>query len=124
MDTRARLGRSGEDLACQHLTAAGLVVLARNWRLVAGELRGEIDVVALDPADGTLVVCEVKTRRSDRFGGPAGAVTPAKQRKIRRLAAAFLRAADLRAAHVRFDVVAIVAAPGARPDLVHLRGVF
>ena len=41
----AALGRYGEDLAAEHLTAAGMTVLARNWR--CGRI-GEVDVVALD----------------------------------------------------------------------------
>ena len=44
------------------------------------------------PGAGELVFCEVKTRSSDRFGVPAEAVTPAKQRRLRLLAARFLAA--------------------------------
>ena len=56
-------GRYGEDVASRYLAEAGLVVLERNWRCPAGE----IDIVARDGA--ALVVCEVKTRRDDAFGG-------------------------------------------------------
>ena len=34
----AALGRYGEQLAAEHLTAAGMTVLARNWRCAEGEL--------------------------------------------------------------------------------------
>src|ERR671928_64773 len=39
---------------------------------------------------GELVFCEVKSRTSERFGVPAEAVTPAKQERMRVLAARFL----------------------------------
>ena len=116
---RQRLGARGEQLAADWYTAQGYQVVARNWRCREGEL----DLVVA--RDGELVFCEVKTRSSDRFGTPAEAVTPAKQRRLRVLAARFLAAgagtggagvggADARGAGgpgagrgVRFDVAAV-----------------
>lgn len=106
-DPRHRTGALGEDVAARWLAADGLEVVARNWRLAAGDLRGELDIVALDHQDRLVVVVEVKTRRGDGFGGALAAVTPRKQAKIRRLAVAFLVAADLPYRRVRFDVIAI-----------------
>lgn len=106
-DRRAAVGAHGEDIAARHLTAAGLEVVARNWRQATGEVRGELDIIALDHATATVVVCEVKTRRGDRFGGPLAAVTPRKQSQIRTLAVAFLRAGELPYRTVRFDVVGV-----------------
>ena len=60
MRAKDALGRYGEEIAVEHLRRQGLTILARNWRCAAGEL----DVVARE--GGTLVVCEVKTRRSGR----------------------------------------------------------
>jgi putative endonuclease len=94
-------GRWGEDLAARHYRRAGYSILDRNWRSPTGEL----DLVV---ARGrTLVFCEVKARRSDAFGPAAAAVNLTKQRRIRVLAAEWLRAHDVRGAHVRFDVIAI-----------------
>lgn len=113
------LGRWGEDVAADHLAAAGLVLLARNWRCREGEL----DLVAIE--DGRrLVVCEVKTRSGLGFGAPAEAVSPAKAARIRRLTAAFLRAHRMGWVEVRFDVVAVVAPAGAPMTVEHLRGAF
>ncbi len=53
------------------------------------------------------MVAEVKARADDRFGGPAVAVGPAKQRRLRALAAEFLAAHHEHRGAVRFDVVAI-----------------
>ena len=101
---RQRLGRHGEDRAAAWYRRAGYEVLARNWRCREGELdlivaRGDV-----------LVVCEVKARSSLAYGHPAEAVTPAKQRRIRSLAARWLADADLavRPASIRFDVAALL----------------
>jgi putative endonuclease len=102
---RQRLGARGEDRAADWYRAAGYEVVARNWRCAEGEL----DLVVGRP--GELVFCEVKTRTSDRFGVPAEAVTVAKQRRLRTLAARFLADHPLDAGaagrNVRFDVVAV-----------------
>jgi putative endonuclease len=117
---RASLGALGEDLAARHLvTDDGLEVIARNWRLRAGELRGELDLVAVDRGAGCVVVCEVKTRRdAQRLGGALAAVSPRKQGKVRALTGAFLRQADLRVGRVRIDVIAVDL--GRRPVLHHV----
>lgn len=119
--THLELGSHGEDLAVAHLTAQGLEVVARNWRIAAGDLRGELDVVALDHDAGLVVIVEVKTRSGSGYGGPLAAVTFKKQRKLRRLAVAFLVGAELPYRQVRFDVIGITLS-GAVPEVVHVRG--
>jgi putative endonuclease len=112
------LGRRGEALACARLAEAGLRIVARNWRCRAGE----IDLVAAGP--GLLVFCEVKTRRGDGYGSPAAAVTPAKQTRLRSLAAAYLAATPHPPCRVRFDVVTVAWPRGREPEVVHLEGAF
>ena len=97
------LGPAGEDLAAEWYAGRGWRIVARNWR--SGRT-GELDVVALK--GGVLAVCEVKARTSVAFGTPLEAVTPAKQARIRRLAAAYLAASGVRASQVRFDVAAVL----------------
>jgi putative endonuclease len=103
---KQRLGARGERLAADWYVARGYSVVARNWRCREGEL----DLVLL-ATDGDLVFCEVKTRSSDRFGVPAEAVTPAKQRRLRTLAARYL-AVEGRPSPagrgIRFDVAAVM----------------
>ena len=109
VDARSELGRRGEQAAARWYVARGYEVLARNWRCAAGE----IDLVCARSERGrgriacTLVVCEVKARTSASHGHPLEAVTPAKQRRLRRLAAAFLHSQGRCFDHVRFDVVAV-----------------
>lgn len=117
---RTSLGVRGEQLAAEHLEAEGLELVARNWRLSAGTVRGELDLVAMDHAAGTLVVCEVKTRRGDAYGGPLLAVTRSKQAKIRELTVAFLRDAGVWVPTVRFDVVGVWLIPGRPPRIEHV----
>ena len=117
MDGRQALGRSGEDLAAARLTSLGFEVVARNVRGSGGEL----DIVAR--RDGLIVFCEVKTRRSDRFGMPAEAVSYAKQQRIRRLAAEWLAAHRPRATDLRFDVVSVVS-NGQGDEVTHIPGAF
>lgn len=101
-DARRRLGARGEALAASWYVAEGYEVLDRNWRCGGGE----IDLVLRKGR--TLVVCEVKTRTTLAYGLPAEAVTVAKRRRLRRLAARWLAAHDVRAANVRFDVASVL----------------
>jgi putative endonuclease len=100
LSNRAR-GRWGEDLAVRHYLRSGYEVLDRNWRSPTGEL----DLVVFDGS--TYVFSEVKARRTADFGPAAAAVTVVKQRRIRQLAVEWLRAHDVHAHSIRFDVVAI-----------------
>ena len=97
------VGRSGEEFAAAWYWSHGYDVIDRNWRCSIGE----IDIVAR--RGGLVVVVEVKTRRTDAFGVPALAVTPVKQRRLRRLAASWLAEHRIgRRVEVRFDVASVV----------------
>ncbi len=102
-DARRSLGAAGEQRAARWYEANGYRVVDRNWRCREGEL----DLVV---ARGRLLVfVEVKTRRTDRFGVPAEAVTRAKQRRLRVLASRYIDATGARPGALRFDVVSILA---------------
>lgn len=94
-------GDWGEDLATRWYREHGYDVLDRNWRCRSGE----IDLVAA--RDRLIVIVEVKTRRTDRYGPAASAVHPGKQRRLRGLAIEWLRSHGARGVELRFDVVAI-----------------
>ncbi len=105
MHARARLGRAVEDAAARLYESEGFVV-RRNFR--AGRI--EVDLVAARP--GLVVFCEVKARATDRWGMPSEAVTPEKQRRIRRAAAAWLAEHRPGQVEVRFDVVSAIVRNG------------
>jgi putative endonuclease len=119
MRVKDAVGRFGEDLAARHLGAAGMTILERNWRCLAGEL----DIVAEDA--GVLVFVEVKTRSSLNFGDPAEAVNAAKAARLRRLALTWLAEhSDQYWPQLRFDVVAVLRLAPGGPSVRHLRGAF
>jgi len=98
-----KLGEYGENIVSQWYLDRGYCVLARNWRCRSGEL----DIILAKGRQ--IVICEVKTRSSARYGTPLEAVGPAKQRKLRSLAAQWLREeAPFKPDSVRFDVAAVM----------------
>jgi putative endonuclease len=111
------LGRQGEQLAVEHLRQDGLRVLDRNWRCA----EGEIDIVAAERR--SLVICEVKTRSSVRYGTPLEAVSRAKRSRLRRLAACWLVAHGVLFDEIRIDVVGVLRTESGDFTVEHVRGV-
>ena len=70
-----------------------------------------------------VVFCEVKTRRTDRWGLPAEAVNPRKQARLKRLAGEWLSARKPGRVQVRFDVVSVIVAEE-EMELTHLIDAF
>ncbi len=101
MAAHNEFGIEGEDIAVNYLVREGYLVLDRNWR--SGHR--ELDIVA--EKDGTLVVVEVKTRKSSKYGNPEEFVTPKKIRNTVLAADAYVRynRIDL---PVRFDIISIL----------------
>jgi putative endonuclease len=111
------LGRQGETLAAGYLENLGMRIIDRNWRCSSGE----IDIVALD--GDTLVIAEIKTRRSLDYGHPFEAVGAVKLARLHRLASSWCQAHELRASSRRVDVVAVIDDGIGTPSLEHLKGV-
>lgn len=101
--TRAQ-GNLAEDRALQHLQAAGLKLLVRNYR-TPGRGGGEIDLIMREH-DGTLVFVEVRARSNRSFGGAGGSIGAIKQRRIVFAARHYLLRCGTPPA-CRFDVVLI-----------------
>ncbi len=111
---RHRLGRAGEDAAARFLSSLGYRILARRYRVRAGE----IDLVAEE--GGTLVFVEVKTRSSLRWGSPGEAVDLRKRRRMARAAALYLSRVGAAERPCRFDIVEILGSGRGRcrPSLI------
>ncbi|NYE94598.1 putative endonuclease [Psychromicrobium silvestre] len=117
MRSKEELGRAGEALAAEFLERRGFEMIDANWRCPSGE----IDLVALDGE--ILVIIEVKTRRSLRYGHPFEAITESKLHRLRTLAVLWARHHGFFTARLRLDAVAVLLAQGAEPKIEHLRGV-
>jgi len=101
-DTRRQRGDRAEAAAADLLSGLGHRLLARNLRL--GRL--EVDVLSIDPADGSLVLTEVKARRAGRHA-PELRVDHRKRHHLETAARMLLVRPDLRRLAVRFDVIAV-----------------
>jgi len=114
------IGNLGEDLAVSFLEGKKYRILERNYRCKGGE----VDIVARDPRDKSLVFVEVKTRRDLSYGVPQLAVTPFKQRQISKAALTWLAQNRQQDADARFDVIAILLADGGHPAIEHIVNAF
>lgn len=112
------LGRRGEDIAHRFLQRAGVIIVARNYRMASGA--GEVDLIGWE--DDMLVFVEVKSRQTDEYGTPDRAVGPQKQINLVRAAREYARHAEVPWDKVRFDIVNVVFTTP--PSVTHFRDVF
>ena len=118
-EARQNLGKSGENLAATELESRGYAIIERRYRTT----HGEIDIIARDGE--TMVFVEVRRRSSEDFGTAAESVTPAKQRRVIRMAIAYLSMNGLYdRCPVRFDVVGIDDLPDGSPRITVYAGAF
>ncbi|HTU14693.1 MAG TPA: YraN family protein [Solirubrobacterales bacterium] len=106
-DPRRGTGQRAEEICARRLRARGWQILARNWRIKAGE----IDLIAR--SGPILVIVEVKAGHRGSLNGPqlpVLAVGPNKQRRLRRLASGWIASHGRTIAfrEVRFDVVGVL----------------
>jgi putative endonuclease len=123
-ETRQRIGRAAEDFVAERLAANGWDLVERNARTRFGEL----DIVAVDGR--ALVFVEVKAGREGSVFGPERPVLgvgPKKQRRIRRLATAWMmeRRDAPHYGEIRFDAVGVSFDHGGRiVDMEHIKNAF
>jgi len=118
LNSRQRLGQRGETLACRHLKKQGYQILEQNYRTRLGE----IDIIARQ--GDSLVFVEVKTRRSARYGSPALAITPQKQKKLSVNALSYLKYTRQMDSRARFDVVLIRTGSSGAPEVEIIQNAF
>lgn len=113
------IGHRGEIASAKYLASAGYEILCQNW--LAPRNLGELDIVCRDDA-GTLCIVEVKTRRmkaqNQPMPAPILAVTPEKQRRLRRALRAYLKAIGSPNLALRYDVIEIWSTQTGRPLLL------
>ncbi len=94
-------GKKGEEMAAEFLEKKGYKILETNWRF----MNLEADIIA--EISKTLVIAEVKTRKSNYFGEPESFVTRQKQKNLIKAANAYIERKQLDL-EVRFDIVSVV----------------
>ncbi len=116
---RAQKGKKGEAAAAKFYLKQGCELLAHNFHTRMGEL----DLVLREP-DGTVVICEVKTRSPGALASPAAAVDHAKQKRLICAAQVYLQQTGLSDASIRFDVAEVKPLDSGRWMVHIIRGAF
>jgi putative endonuclease len=94
------LGKKGERLVEEYLTAQGYKIIKRNYRTPFGEA----DIIAKDREE--VVFVEVKTRSSNAYGAPREAVGKTKQARYYKIAQCYwLKTGE--EPNARFDVAEV-----------------
>jgi len=101
MATHNETGTKGEQIAANYLIKKGYMVLETNWRFK----NLEADIIA--SINKTLVIAEVKTRKSNYFGEPETFVNKQKQKNLIMAANEYVVRNQLDM-EVRFDIVSII----------------
>lgn len=102
------MGLRGEEIAAKWLHVHGWEITERRFR----NGRRDIDLVATRPdRDGaarTVAFVEVKTRKTNDFGGPVSAVNWRKQRELSRSAKVWMSRFQKPGDTFRFDVIGVI----------------
>jgi len=114
------IGNQGEEIATNYLADRGYRIMERNFRCKGGE----VDIIARDPGDKSLIFIEVKARRGLSYGVPQLAVTLFKQRQISKAALTWLSKNRLHDTNARFDVIAILLHTDAAHSIEHIKNAF
>ncbi len=93
-------GTKGEELATAFLKDKGYTILETNWRF----MHLEADIIA--SISQTLVIAEVKTRKSNYFGEPETFVNKQKQSNLINVARSYIERNKLDM-EVRFDIISV-----------------
>jgi putative endonuclease len=109
-------GQKGEEISAIYLKSKGYTVLETNWRFK----NLEADIIA--SIGDTLVVAEVKTRKSNFFGEPETFVTRQKQKNLIKAAHEYIQRNELDL-EVRFDIISVVM-NSTGSNVNHIEGAF
>lgn len=105
-NSRMKLGKMGEDLACEYLVNLGHTIVERNWR--SGHY--EIDIISTE--GGTLHFVEVKSRVAPVSAAPEENVGFRKQQKLVRAAQLYLHSdtkkEKLSDLEIDFDIISVI----------------
>lgn len=117
MASHNELGALGEQIALDYLLELGYQILEKNW----SNGHKEIDIIAKD--GDTIVIVEVKTRRSTFLVEPEASVDAFKRKHLIWAANSFVNKFqyDL---DVRFDIISIVVDRNNEKRIEHIQDAF
>ncbi len=116
---RRWFGQRSERFAEKYLRKKGHRILTRNWRCPLGEL----DLITR--VGDTVVFVEVRSTAHEASDSARDSVDTEKQRRLTRLALAFIKRYRLQDTPARFDVVTIAWPPKAKSPLIeHFENAF
>ena len=113
------LGKWGEEQAAAFLKDKGYTICDRNWR----DGHRDLDIVALNEDQTTMVFVEVKTRTSAELQEPETAVDKKKIRSIANAAHRYLKQSDADY-DVRFDIISITGTDHSNVKIDHIINAF
>ena len=114
---KQKLGKWGEDLACDFFVDRGSKLIERNWRTKFGE----IDIIFTNDTD--IIFVEVKTRTTPAFGYGEQAVNDSKKKKINKTLKQFLlEHSQFDNYFPRFDIL-VVEIKDLKPKYIHYENV-
>lgn len=98
---KLRTGPLGENLAAIYLQLQGYHILEQNYRV------GHLEVDLLAKKGSTLIVVEVKLRRSSYWGKPLAHISEKKKRDLETAGLTYWKRRRGREKAIRFDVIGI-----------------
>lgn len=113
------LGKWGEEQAAAFLKSKGYTICDRNWR----DGHRDLDIVALNEDQTTMVFVEVKTRTSAELQEPETAVDKKKIRSIANAAHRYLKQSDADY-DVRFDIISVTGTDHSNVKIDHIINAF
>lgn len=115
-----RHGKWGEDMAVGFLHRAGYEIVERNSRPVAKDQRLDIDIVAFDRRNDSVVFVEVKQHaRHSAFEKRLRSVDKRKKMNLLRACNAWRRKNSWQGSF-RFDVIEVYGVPGNEGEVDHI----
>jgi putative endonuclease len=115
---KSEVALKGEIIASHYLENKGYEILHKNWRY---SRLGEIDIIARK--EDAIVFVEVKTRSSLSCGDPLESINVSKQKKIARLAEAYISENAIPDTYsFRLDAISILLK--VPPEINHLKDAY
>lgn len=115
-----RHGEWGEDVATEFLRRAGYEIIERNSRPVKRDQRLDIDIVAYDLRNNSVVFVEVKQHaKHSPFEKRLRSVDRRKKNNLLRACSAWRWKNSWRGSF-RFDVVEVFGSPGEKSEVDHI----